>query len=335
MPAVERLDGLSRDELYALAQERDIRGRSSMSKDELYQALAAEPESEDAAEPESDGDEAEPESDGDEALDPSSTSSNPIWTGHISFGLVAIPVGLYTAVEDRSISFHLLDELDGARIRYRKVNEQTGEEVGLDRIVKGYAVAPGQYVMFSDDELSRIPSDSVGAINVSQFVAPDEIDPMLLDRSYFVAPRDGGATAYAVLAGAMRSQHRIAVAKVTLRQREHLALLRVAGNVLALETLHWPDEVRIPAFDMPSGASSPIDDAVAMAQQLIEHLSAPFDASRYRDTYRERLQEAIEAKLAGKEVRLAPDEAAEPAEIVDLTEVLRRSLGQSGRRKSA
>jgi DNA end-binding protein Ku len=319
MPPVERLDGLSRDELYALAREHDIERRSSMSKDELHQALSAVQDH---------------ESEGDATLDRSTTSGNPIWTGHISFGLVAIPVGLYTAVEDRSISFHLLDELDGARIRYRKVNEQTGEEVHPDRIVKGYPVSPGQYVLFSDDELARIPSDSVGAINVSQFVAPDEIDHMLFDRSYFVAPRDGGAMAYELLAGAMQTQGRIAVAKVTLRQREHLALLRVAGNVLALETLHWPDEVRVPAFDMLSEARSPSDEAVAMAQQLVEQLSAPFDAARYRDSYRERLQEAIEAKLAGKEVRLAPDEA-EPAEIVDLTEVLRRSLSQSGRRKSA
>jgi DNA end-binding protein Ku len=328
MPATERLDGLSRDELYDLAKERGIGRRSSMTKEELYRALAA------LQDHESEKSEESEESEESGTLDRSTTADRSIWTGHISFGLVAIPVGIYTAVEDRSISFHLLDELDGARIRYRKVNEQTGEEVPRDRIVKGYPVASGQYVTFTDDELSRIPSDSVGAIHVTQFVTPDEIDPMLLDRSYFVAPRDGGAMAYAVLAGAMQSQGRVAVAKVTLRQREHLALLRVAGDLLALETLHWPDEVRIPAFETLDEAHSPSDQAVTMAQQLIEHLSGPFDAGRYRDSYREGLEEAIEAKLAGREIRLAPDEA-EPAEIVDLTEVLRRSLDQTGSRKSA
>ena len=317
MPATDRLDELTRDELYDLAQERDLPGRSSMSKDELYEALARSQDS---------------EGEDDDGLDRSATTSKPIWKGHISFGLVALPVGLYTAVEDRSISFHLLDERDGARIRYRKVNERTGDPVDSAQIVKGYPVGDDQYVPFSDDELARLPSDSVGAINVSQFVTADEIDPMLLDRSYFVAPLEGGARAYAVLAGAMRSQGRIAVAKVTLRQREHLALLRAHGDLLALETLHWPDEVRVPAFEKPSQA--PDDAAFAMAQQLIEHLSEPFDASRYRDSYRERLEEAIEAKLEGKQIRLAPEET-EPAEIVDLTEVLRRSLESSDKRKRA
>lgn len=322
MPETEPSEDLSRDELYELAQERDIPGRSSMTKRELLEALAASSR------------EGEQDRDADGAgLDRSTTSGRSIWSGHISFGLVTIPVGLYTAVEDRSISFHLLDERDGGRIRYRKVNEQTGEEVEPEHIVKGYPVGAGQHVIFSDEELDRIPSDSARVIEVIQFVEPDEVDPKLLDRSYFVAPREGGARAYAVLGQAMRSHGLLAIAKVTLRQREHLAALRADDSVLALETLHWPDEVRIPDFETGE-ASSATDEQVAMAQRLIEHMHSPFDPTRYRDTYRERLEEAIEAKLAGEEITLAPEEP-EGAEVVDLTEVLRRSVEASRTRQSA
>lgn len=334
MPETVRLEDRTRDELYELAQARRIAGRSSMTKHELVEALAevsggeeTEGEPRDGEAP-SVGDEADPD-----ALDRSPTSGRAIWSGHISFGLVTVPVGLYTAVEDRSISFHLLDERDGARIRYRKVNEQTGEEVGTEHIVKGYPIGAGQHVMFADDELERIPSDSVRAIDVVQFVERRELDPKLLDRSYFVAPREGGARAYGVLMAAMQAHQVLAIAKVTLRQRERLAALRADDSVLALETLHWPDEVRIPAFETLAGQAAS-EEQVAMAEQLIEHMRSPFDPTRYRDTYRERLEEAIKAKLAGEEIQLAPDAPAE-AEVVDLTEVLRRSVEGARSRKSA
>lgn len=324
MPVTDELGERTRQELYELAQERKIAGRSSMTKHELIEALSDEPDAEEYT-----GDD-----EGLDRLDRSTTSGRAIWSGHISFGLVTIPVELYTAVEDRSISFHLLDDRDGARIRYRKVNQLTGEEVSSAHIAKGYPVGDGKHVIFTDDELARIPSDSVRAIDVVQFVERQDIDPMLLDRSYFVAPREGGARAYAVLMAAMQSHGVLAVAKVTLRQREHLAALRADDSVLALETLHWPDEIRIPVFETVGKGQAATDEQVSMAERLIEHMQAPFDPSRYRDTYRERLEEAIEAKLAGKEIQLASEEPA-GAELVDLTEILRRSVEGTRRRKSA
>lgn len=321
MPEPAPTDELTRDELYELAQEREIPGRSGMTKQELLEAL-----SEPSREP-------EPAPDPDDGLDRSTTSSRTIWSGHISFGLVTIPVGLYAAVEDRSLSFHLLDERDGARVRYRKVNERTGEEIAPQHIVKGYPVGAGQHVTFSDEELDRIPGESARTIDVIQFVEPGEVDPMLLDRSYFVAPGKGGERAYAVLGEAMRAHGLLAVAKVTLRQREHLAALRADDSILALETLHWPDEIRIPDFET-GPATAATAEQVAMAEQLIEQMREPFQPARYRDTYRERLEEAVEAKLAGEEVTLAPEQPAR-AEVVDLTEVLRRSVEESRKRESA
>jgi DNA end-binding protein Ku len=230
-------------------------------------------------------------------------------------------------VEDRSIGFHLLDARDGARIRYRKVNERSGEEVDGQHIVRGYPVGPSQHVTFSDEELERIPADSAGQIDVAQFVTPDEIDPALFDRSYFVAPRESGGRAYVVLREAMRGRGLLAVAKLTMRQRERLAAIRADDTVLVLETLHWPDEIRIPDFEV-GDASVAADDQVAMAGELIEHLRSSFEPARYRDTYRERLEEAIESRLAGKEIELAPDQP-EAAEVVDLMEVLRRSVEET------
>lgn len=342
MARTERLEDRTREELYELAQEREIAGRSSMTKRELVRALAGTMDGKasrrEASESEAPGRDmpspADEDADDADALDRSPTSGRAVWSGHISFGLVTIPVGLYTAVEDRSISFHLVDERDGARIRYRKVNEQTGDEVSTEHIVKGYPVGAGQHVIFTDDELERIPSDSVRTIEVAQFVERRELDPKLLDRSYFVAPREGGARAYAVLMAAMQANKVLAIAKVTLRQREHLAALRADDSVLALETLHWPDEIRVPAFETAGEGQATNEEQVAMAEQLIEHMRSPFDPSRYRDSYRERLEEAIEAKLAGEEIRLAPDEP-EGAEVVDLTEVLRRSVEGARSRKSA
>lgn len=307
-PSAER----SKDELYELARQRDIAGRSSMSKHDLIEALSA-----------------ISSGPGNDELDRSPTSGRSVWSGHLSFGLVSIPVALYSAVEDRSISFHLLDVRDGARIRYRKVNERSGEEVERRHIVRGYPVGPSQHVTFSDEELERIPADSAGRIDVAQFVTPDEVDPALLDRTYFVAPRESGDRAYVVLREAMRGEGLLAVAKLTMRQRERLAAIRADDSVLVLETLHWPDEIRIPDFEV-GDASVATEDQVAMAGELIEHLRSSFEPARYRDTYRERLEEAIESKLAGKEIELAPGQP-EAAEVVDLMDVLRRSVEETRR----
>lgn len=326
MATTTELRDRTKDELYEMARERDIAGRSDMDKDELVQALAA-----------ADGSaRAETGADGGEKgeLDRPTTTNRSVWKGAITFGLITIPVGLYTAVEDRDISFHLLSGEDGSRIRYKRVSQKTGEEVAWDDMVKGYEYDEGSYVTFTHEELDQIPVDSIKAIDIVQFAAAEEIDPIYFEHTYYVAPEESGVKAYRVLLEALQDSSRVGIGKVTIREKERLCTLRARDDVIVIETMNWPDEIRIPVFETLDVEVSVSDQEVEMATSLIEHLTAEFDPTRFHDSYREKLEEAIAAKIEGEEIQLAPDTQPESAKVTDLLEALQASVEATKKRSA-
>jgi|FLYL01.1.fsa_nt_gi DNA end-binding protein Ku len=335
------LDRMSREELYELAKKRNLSGRSQMDKQQLVAALSEKdptrpkgrPDKRDSAPVVEDGEGVPPVWRGGE--DRPTTTSRAVWRGAITFGLITIPVGLYTAVEDRDISFRLLSAKDGSRVRYKRVSAESGEEVDWDDIVQGYEYEKGSYVVFTQEELERIPSDSIRAVDVVQFAPGDQIDPLYFDRSYYLAPDKQAVKAYTVLAEALHRSGRVGIAKVTIREKERLATLRAVDGVLVLETMNWPDEIRRPAFEQLESRPEVSPAEVEMAATLIDHLTEDFVPSRYHDTYRERLEEAIQAKIEGEEVQLAPAEGPEPEKVTDLLEALRASVEATRDRRSA
>jgi DNA end-binding protein Ku len=182
-----------------------------------------------------------------------STSKRSIWNGAITFGLITIPVGLYTATEDRDVSFHLLSGKDKSRIEYKRVSAKTGREVDWDDIVKGYEYQKGKYVVFTQEELEQIAPESARVIDVVQFVDADEVDPIFFEKSYYVAPTEVAVKAYALLIKALRESGRVAVAKVAIREKERLCILRVREDMLVLETMKWPTR----SASRPSSSSTP------------------------------------------------------------------------------
>ncbi|MGH8909484.1 MAG: Ku protein [Egibacteraceae bacterium] len=258
-----------------------------------------------------------------------------LWKGTLSFGLVTIPVGLYTAVEDRSPSFRQLRASDHSRVGNRRVAKADGEEVDYDDIVKGFEYERDRYVVFDADELAALRPRSSRMIEIQQFVPREQIDPIYFAHSYYLAPEPAGAKAYALLREAMADRSAVAVCKITLRDKEHLATLRLRDGILVLETMHWPDEIRTLTLK-DAGVDEvpePSDREVKMAQSLIESLTEDFDPSQFRDTYRDRILDAVQAKVDGQEIVAADSE--EPATVVDLMEALRRSVEQSKGRKEA
>lgn len=325
MVQTKDLNELTKEELYELAQERDVEGRSKMAKDELVEALGGDGKS--------DAEEAKTEK-SDDGLDRPTTSQRAIWRGAISFGLITIPVGLYAATEDRDISFHLLSGKDGSRIRYKRVSTKSGREVDWDDIVKGYEYEEGKYVTFTQDELDRVPVDSIRTIDIVQFAQQEAIDPIYFDKTYYLAPEESGLKAYRVFMEALENTHQVGIGKVTIREKERLCAIRPSDGVLLLETMKWPDEIRVPAFEELDMDVEVRPKEVEMAESLIGHLSGEFDPTAFRDAYREQLEEVIAAKIEGEDVQLAPQEAPEPEKVTDLLEALQASV-EATRKRSA
>ena len=250
--------------------------------------------------------------------------SRSIWKGAITFGLITIPVGLYTAVEEKDFRFNQLHAKDNGRIKYKRVCSVCGEEVPYDEIVKGYEFEKGNYVVFTEEEMEAIPADSIKAIDVVSFVPLEEIDPVYFQKPYYVAPEPSGVKAYKLLEKAMNESGRIGVAKVTLREKERLATLRVRDGVFILETMNWPDEIREPDFAELHKDVEIRPQELAMAKSLIENLSDTFQPDQFHDTYRERLEEAVQAKIEGQQVAVEPSK--EPTQILDLMEALKASV---------
>jgi DNA end-binding protein Ku len=252
-----------------------------------------------------------------------------IWSGSISFGLLNVPVKLYSAVARRNIALREIRESDSARIKHRRVAEGTDEEVPYDEIIKAYEITPGQYVPLSKDEMASMAPEKTRAIDVLDFVDLDEIDPIYFDSPYYLGPADGAEKAYSLLAAAMKASGKVAVARFVFRNKEHLAAIRTSGGVLTLTTMRFADEV-VPTSELeevlPDKAPTVAKKEQEMAEQLIESLSADFDPTAYRDEYREQLLSLIERKAEGKEIVASEGEVPQATKAPDLMAALEESI---------
>lgn len=253
-----------------------------------------------------------------------------IWSGTISFGLLNVPVKLYSAVARRDVSLRQIRESDGARIRNRRVAEGTDEEVPYEQIVKAFELAPDRYVPLSKDEIAALAPEKTRAIEVQDFVDLDQIDPIYFDGPYYLGPAQGAEKAYSLLAEAMRRSGKVAIARFVFRNKEHLAALRPSDGVLTLTTMRFADEV-VPPSELedvlPAEPPKPAKREVEMAEQLIDSLAAEFDPAAYRDEYREELLALIERKAEGEDVLSAPaPEEPKPTGAPDLMSALEESI---------
>ena len=249
-----------------------------------------------------------------------------IWKGAVSFGLVSIPVKLYTATEEKDVSFHQVHREDGGRIRYKRVCQIDGEEVAYSDIAKGYELPSGETVVITDEDLADLPLSTSRVVDVLSFVPLEQVDPIYFAKSYYLEPDKTATKPYVLLRDALEQADSVALVKVAIRTRETLATLRVRDGVLVLETMVWPDEVREPDFGFLDEDVQVRPQELAMAQSLIESMSADFDPGQYHDDYREALQEVIEAKVEGREVVEQPVEQEDTGSVVDLMAALRASV---------
>jgi DNA end-binding protein Ku len=250
-----------------------------------------------------------------------------IWSGAISFGLVNVPVKLFSAVSRKTVRFHQLHDKDGMRIQQKRICPADGEEVPYDSIVKGYEISPDRYVVIEPEELEALDPKKTRAIEIQEFVDLEEIDPIYFDHPYYLAPDKGAAKAYKLLLQAMEDTSKVAIARVVIRQKENLVAIRATGNVLTMATMVFHDEVVSPDTldEIPEDDEASVSDReVQMAQQLIGSLTAPFEPEKYHDEYRERVLQLIEAKAAGEEIAVQP--AEEPVKVPDLMAALEQSL---------
>jgi len=253
-----------------------------------------------------------------------------IWTGAISFGLVTVPVKMYSAVSRKTVRFHQLNKETGVRIQQKRVDPTTGDEVRYEDIVKGYELTPDQYVIIEPGELDALDPKKTKSIEIEDFVALDEIDPIYFDHPYYLAPGAGGSKPYRLLLEAMRETGRVAIANVVIRSKQQLVAVRPMGeNVLAMSTMVYPDEVVDSSSIDELGAVEEVEvnsRELDIAKQLVDSLAGSFDADKYRDTYREEVLALVERKAAGKEIAVQPTADEDDAEVPDLMSALKASL---------
>jgi len=254
-----------------------------------------------------------------------------LWTGSISFGLVNVPVRLYSAVRQQDVHFHQLEKGSNARIKYKRVSEKSGREVPYEKIVKGYELEKGRYVVIDPEELEALDPETTSTIDVTDFVSLDEIDPIYYEHTYYLVPGKGGDHAYRLLHEAMSDTQRVAIGKVVMRQKEYLAAIRPLDGALALNTMLFADEiVSLDGIEgIPSRRTKVAPQELKMAKQLIQSLTNEFDPEKYRDEYRGRVEDLIRRKAKGEtvEVEESPERRAT---VVDLMDALRQSLEQTG-----
>jgi DNA end-binding protein Ku len=255
-----------------------------------------------------------------------------VWKGSISFGLVSIPVRLFSATEEKDISFRQVHREDGGRIRYKRVCSVDGEEVPYADIAKGYELPDGEMVILDDDDFANLPISSSRSVEVLSFVPAAQIDAVQMSKPYYCDPT-GDVKPYVLLRDSLEKSDRVAVVKVALRQRERLAMLRAREGVLVLQTLLWPDEVREPKLDFSDDDVKVRDQELAMAESYINALSGDFEPEEFSDEYRGALEEVIEAKVAGREVVAVAEEPESTGQVVDLMDALRRSVAEAKARR--
>jgi DNA end-binding protein Ku len=249
-----------------------------------------------------------------------------IWKGAVSFGLVSVPVKLYSATESHDISFRQVHAKDGGRIKYQRICSLDGEEVAYADIAKGYETEDGEMVILDDDDMAELPANSSREISVEKFVPSDQIDPIMLDKPYFLEPEKSGLKPYALLRDALRESDRVAVVTVSLRTRMTPAVLRVRDDVLVMQTLLWPDEVRAADFGSLQDVEKPKKQELDMARMLLDTLAGDYDPNEFEDDYAEAVQALVQAKLEGGEVKRTKEEAPQAGEVVDLLAALQKSV---------
>jgi DNA end-binding protein Ku len=259
-----------------------------------------------------------------------------IWRGAISFGLVNVPVKLYSAVSKKTVRFNQLHDADGVRIQQKRVCPKDGEEVPYEHIVKGYEISPDRYVIITPEELEGLDPKKTRTIDIEDFVDLDEIDPLYYEHPYYLVPDTGATKAYKLLLTALTESNKVAIARVVIRSKEYLTAIRPADGVLTMETMLFADEL-VPTDELeelPDPDVEATEREVDMARQLIESLSTTFEPTKYRDEYRERVLDLIERKAEGQEVSIQPP-SEEPAKVPDLMAALEASLAEAKGRKPA
>jgi DNA end-binding protein Ku len=249
-----------------------------------------------------------------------------IWKGTVSFGLVSIGVKLYSATEERDVSFHQVRRSDGARIRYKRVAETDGEEVPYLEIAKGYQLPSGETVVLTDDDFKDLPLPTARVVDVLEFVPADQIDPIYYAKAYYLEPEKGAVKPYVLLREALEDSDQVALVKVAIRNREQLATLRVRDGVIVLNTMIWPDEVRAADFGFLNDDIELRPQERQMARSLVESMSGEFDPDQFTDNYREALQAVIDAKVEGREIVETEEAQPTAGNVVDLMSALRASV---------
>lgn len=258
-----------------------------------------------------------------------------IWKGSITFGLVNIPVGLYSAETRDEIHFKLLDKKTMSPIHYKRVSEESGKEVPWEETVRGYEFSPGQYVVMSDEDLKRAAPEATQTIDIVDFVDLDEISPLYFDKPYYLAPDKKGAKAYALLREVLRRTKKVGIAKVVIRTRQYLAAVVARGDVLTLELMRFAHELRDPAeLDVPKGKEGVSERELDMAERLVEGMVDAWDPEKYKDDYRRDLMKTIEERVEAGQLEASPEPAPKPKargdNVVDLMALLKRSVEEGG-----
>jgi DNA end-binding protein Ku len=255
----------------------------------------------------------------------------PIWRGTISFGLVSVPVQMFSATESKELKFHFLHKDDLTPLGYDKVRKDTGERVDPDDVVRGFEIEKGRYVELTDEDLDRLDIELTHSIDICDFVELDEIDPIYFRKAYYLLPQDGAEKPYRLLAAALEETGKVAIAKVVIRKKQHLAALRPRDGILVLETMYFADEVRKPESIDTKGNLRKAE--VEMAKSLVENLSAKFDPAKYDDTYRKELLQLLRAKAKTGAIPERAEEADE-GEVVDLMQALRESVERTKQKRA-
>src|ERR1044072_4839450 len=258
-----------------------------------------------------------------------------IWKGSISFGLVNIPIALYSATRREELRFRLLRKSDLSPVNYKRVAEKDGKEVAWDQIVKGYEYEKGKYVVLKDEDFERVDLEATQTVDIKDFVDQDEIDPMFFYKPYYLEPQKGGDKAYSLLRDALKDSNKVGIAKVVIKTRQYLAGVKPEDGTLVLELMHFADELADPdKLHVPKNTEIGKRE-MNMAKSLIDSMTSKWDPEKYKDDYKEALMEVIEEKVeaGGKEIAEKPKKAPKPTKVIDLVSVLQKSLEQTGTKK--